>query len=436
MKPLGFRIGASRARLFGGIGEAFGDANFRRYSVGSLVSWLSYFVQAVATAWVTWSLTHSTTWLAMVALLDAVPMGVLAPLGGVVADRYDRFRVILVCYALATLQSVALTVLALSGHLTITWIAILALLHGLIHAFSVPSQFGLLPRFVERARLPSAIAVAAAYTQLGLFVGPALAGWVLLHFGPAVAFGSNVAGYGVFFLSAARLRTPAGYVEPPAPQKAFGRDFTEGLRAMAAHRGIVGLLSLMLLGDALKAAMGQMMPAFADTGLHAGIKGLSTMLASGGIGATLSALWLAHGGARRATSPVITWAFLGYLMATAGLMTVQSLAVGALAMVARGFFFEICRTGTVALLQTSVPDAMRGRLMSTQFFLQQGASACGVAIVGLVAERWGLRGPILCGTGVALLVWAVAFRSRSSIAAAFVAAAEAERMGEQTAQRI
>jgi len=206
--------------MLGGIAEAFGDANFRRYSVGSIVSWLSFFVQAVAVSWVAWSLTHSTGWLATVALLDAVPMSLLAPIGGMVADRYDRFRVLLVCYGFATLQSAALALLAFSGHLTIGWLASLTLIHGLIHAFSVPSQFGLLPRFVAKGRLPSAIAVASAYTQLGLFVGPALAGWVILHFGPAVAFTSNVFGYGVYFWSAALLRTPSDYVRPSATRKA------------------------------------------------------------------------------------------------------------------------------------------------------------------------------------------------------------------------
>lgn len=383
------------------------------------MSWLSYFVQAVAVAWVTWSLTHSTKWLAIVALLDSVPMSVLAPLGGVVADRFDRFRVLLICYGFATAQSAVLAGLAYSGHLTIGGIALLAFLHGFIHAFSVPSQFGLLPRFVERERLPSAIAVASAYTQLGLFVGPALAGWVLLHFGPAAAFASNVAGYGVYFLSAARLRTPPDYLPTPATQKAFARDFTDGLRAITAHHGILGLLSLMLFGDALAAAVRQMMPAFADRGLHAGVEGLSTMLASAGIGATFSALWLAQGGARRSKYPVITWGFLGYLIATMGLMTAQSLVVGAAAMVFRGFCFEICRTGTVALLQTSVADSMRGRVMSTQFFLQQGASSCGVAVIGSVADKWGLRVPVLCFTGLAFLVWVWTVLRTKQIAGAF-----------------
>jgi MFS family permease len=343
-------------------------------------------------------------------------MALLAPLGGVVADRYDRFRVLQICYAFATLQAAGLAALAVSGDLTIHWLAALAFLHGLIHAFSVPSQFGLLPRFVERSRLPSAIGVAAAYTQLGLFVGPALAGWVILHFGPAAAFASNVLGYGVYFASAARLRTPPGYRPPPPSKKSFARDFVDGVRTIAANRAIAGVLTLMLFGDALSAAVRQMMPAFADRGLHAGVAGLSAMFASAGIGATLSALWLAHGGVRRSTSRVIGWAFLGYLAATAMVMAASSLLVAAGAMVARGFCFEICRTGTIALLQTSVADTMRGRLMSTQFFLQQGASSLGVAIVGVVAQYWGLRAPILCGTALALLVWIMTLRERQPVA--------------------
>ena len=188
----------------GGIGEAFGDANFRRYTVGSVVSWLTFFVQAVAIAWVTWTLTHSTRWLAAVALLDAVPMSALAPLGGVIADRHDRFRVLMITYSFATAHAAILTGLAFTGRLTVEYLAMLALIHGVIHAFSVPAAFGLLPRFVAPAKLASAIAVASAYTQLGIFVGPAIAGWVILHFGPTAAFASNVAGYGVFFISAAR----------------------------------------------------------------------------------------------------------------------------------------------------------------------------------------------------------------------------------------
>jgi MFS family permease len=412
------------ATALGGIAEAFGDANFRRYSVGAIVSWLSFFVQTVAVAWVAWTLTHSTRWLAAIALLDAVPMSVLAPLGGVIADRYDRFRILQASYALATLQAASLAAIAFAGRLTIEWLAALTFLHGTIHAFSVPAQFGLLPRFVERRRLPSAIAVASAYAQLGYFVGPALAGWVILRFGPAAAFASNVLGYGVYFCSSALLRTPGDYQRPRASRGAFVSDLFDGLRVIASHRGIVGLLTLMLFGNALAAAIRQMMPAFADVELHAGVAGLSSLLAGAGVGATLAALWLAQGGARRSTTPVIIWGFLAFLIAAAGLMASRGLAPAVLAMVGFGCCLEICRTGTLALLQTTVADGIRGRLMSTQFLLQQGASSVGVLVVGAVAQDWGLRTPILCGIGLAMLGWLVTVRARARIAASFAVAAD------------
>jgi MFS family permease len=405
--------------FLGGIAEAFEDRNFRRYSVGSVVSWLSFFVQAVAVSWTTWDLTHSTWWLAIVALVDAAPNIAFMPLGGVIADRYDRFRILLVSYAFATLQAAVLAGLAFAGALTIVPLTALVFLNGLIHAFSIPAQFGFLPRFVEQRRLSSAIGVAAAYTQLGLFAGPALAGWVILHYGTAVAFATNVVGYGVFFGCVALLRTPAGYEQPVRSGKAFVADFLEGLRAIMNHRGITAILALMLFGDALASAVRQMAPAFADKGLGAGVEGLSVLLACGGIGATLSALWLAQGGASRASPGIIMSSFLGFLLGIVGLMLSHSLVLAGLGMIAVGCFYEICRTGTVALLQISIPDALRGRVMSTQFLLTRLSGALGVGVIGAVAENSGLRAPMLCCAGVAFFVWVLTFRARARIVSAF-----------------
>jgi MFS family permease len=405
----------------GGIAEAFEDKNFRRYSIGSIVSWLSFFVQAVAVSWTAWDLTHSTRWLAIVALMDAAPNIALMPLGGVIADRYDRFRVLLVSYALATLQAAVLAGLAFSGHLTIGPLATLAFAHGAIHAFSIPAQFGFLPRFVERRRLSSAIGVNAAYTQLGIFAGPALAGWVIAHFGTAIAFASNIVGYGVYFGFIALLRTPTGYQQPPASGKAFVADFLDGLRAIARHRGIIAMLTLMLFGDALASATRQMAPAFADRALGAGVEGLSALLACAGFGATASALWLAQGGARRASPRTILWAFLGFLVAVVALMGTRSLVPAGLAMIALGCFFEICRTGTVALLQISIADELRGRVMSTQFLLMRLAGALGIAAIGAAAEDWGLRAPMLICAALGLLVWIATFRARERIDLGFAA---------------
>jgi MFS family permease len=118
---------------------------------------------------------------------------------------------LLIGYACATIQAAILAALSISSALTIHTLAALAALHGAAHAFSIPASYGLSPRYVEPRRLSSAIAVGAAYSQLGLFVGPALAGWIILSFGTPAAFASNVVGYIVFFGSVAALRTPVGY---------------------------------------------------------------------------------------------------------------------------------------------------------------------------------------------------------------------------------
>jgi MFS family permease len=403
----------------GGIAEAFGDRNFRWYSLGSILSWLSFFIQAVAVSWTAWDLTHSTTWLAIVALADATANIVLMPFGGVLADRGDRLRLLLLAYACATIQAAILAGLAFFGVLTIHALTALAAVHGAAHAFSIPASYGLLPRFIAPRRLSSAIAVGAAYSQLGLFVGPALAGWIILSFGTPVAFASNVLGYGLFFVSVVAMRTPAEYRQERAVAKHFVRDILDGVGAIWAHDGIKLILMLLLFGDGLYGAVRQMAPAFADRALGSGVGGLSTLLAGAGVGATVAALWLAHGGVARASPSTILWGFLGFVASVSSLMLSLSLGEAALAMAALGACFEVCRTGALALLQLSVADAMRGRIMSTLFLLTRLAGATGVALVGSAAANWGLRAPLLCGAALAVMAWVVAYWMRGRTAAAF-----------------
>ena len=408
-------------RGLGGISVAFADRNFRIYSVGAIVSWQSFFIQLVAVSWTTWELTHSTTWLAIVAILDIAPNIVFLPLGGVLADRHDRYRIVAITHVLGLLQAAALAILAFSGHLTITALAILAFLHGLIHSFSMPGLFGMLPRFVARDRLSSAIAVSSAYTQLAIFAGPALAGWIILHHGVAIAFAINALGYAVYLGSVAFLRTPKDFVPQAPTGKSIRADLGDGLRYITGHHGISALLLLMLMGDALSAAMYQMLPAYADGILGMGVDGMSAMMAAAGFGATLSALWLAQGGTARATPLRVLWAFLAFAVAVAVLMMTESLIPALAAMVAYGIAGEIRRTGTVSLLQIAVDDAQRGRVMSTQFLLQRLAGGIGTVLIGLAAEGEGLRRPMFVAACLAMVAWIVAFKARHRIIAAFKA---------------
>ena len=183
----------------GGIAEAFGDRNFRWYSLGSILSWLSFFIQAVAVSWTAWDLTHSTAWLAIVALADASANIVLMPIGGVLADRGDRLRLLLISYACATIQAAILAGLASFGALTIHALTARAAVHGAAHAFSIPASYGLLPRFLL-TRLAGATGVAV--------IGGAAADWGLrgpLLWVAALALMAWIAAYSM------RARTAAAF---------------------------------------------------------------------------------------------------------------------------------------------------------------------------------------------------------------------------------
>ncbi|MFC2248102.1 MFS transporter [Labrys portucalensis] len=404
---------------FGGIGEAFSDRNFRLYSVGSIISWITYFVQQIAFSWAAWEITQSAVWLAIIALLSTVSNVLLLPLGGALADRVDRFRMVVSAYFFDFLKAVALTVLAYSGHLSLPVICASAILHGIIHAFSVPASSGMMPRFIARGCLSSAIAVSSSYTQFAVFAGPAIAGWILVHWGVTAAFATNVAGYLVYFAVVCFLRTPEGYQQQKSPRRSLLGDLPEGARYILQHKGILALLLMMLAGDALLAAVYQLMPAYSDALLGAGVGGVSILFGTGGLGATLAALWLAHGGAHLATPLRVFWAFLVFALAVCGLAVSFSLFWSIAAMLAFGFAGETARTATVSILQISVDDGQRGRVMSMRFLLQQAAGGLGTLAIGGMAQQAGLRLSLFAAAMIALAVWAIACLKRARILASF-----------------
>lgn len=407
------------SKLLGGIGDAFADRNFRLYSIGSVISWITYFVQAIAFSWTAWELTHSTTWLAIVALLDVLANILFLPIGGVLADRYDRFRMVLIAYAFDFLKAIALAILAYTGHLSLLLICLCAALHGFIHAFSVPASYGMMPRFVDRARLSSAIAVNASYTQFAIFAGPAIAGWILVHWGTAAAFATNVVGYLIYFVTVLFLRTPPGFHQSKSERRSLVEDIPDGVRYIFGHKGIAALLVMMLAGDAMLSAIYQMMPAYSDVLLGAGVGGVSVLLGTAGLGATFAALWLAHGGAARARPGRVLWAFLAFTVAVYALAAAPTLIVAVAAMLLFGFAGEAARTATVSILQTSVDDAHRGRVMSTRFLFQRAAGGLGTVAVGAAAQEVGLRVPIVVAASIALIAWIGAFCNRDRITASF-----------------
>ncbi len=403
----------------GGIGDAFADRNFRIYSVGSIASWITYYIQDIAFSWVTWEVTHSTVWLAVVAGITIVATIVFIPIGGVFADRYDRFNMERIAYACDLLKTIILTILAFLQMIDITVICIAALLHGVIHSFSIPAAYGKMPRFVSPARLASAIAVSSAYSQFAIFAGPAIAGWILLHGGVFYAFLANVIGYVIYFISTFFLRTPDGYKQSKVERKSLREDVLVGVTYIASHKGLVALLMLVLVGDAISMAVYRLMPAYSADVLLSGAGTLSALYGAAGIGATCAALWLAHGGAGKISTTRVLWAVLSVAASVALLAAGFSVFASLAAMLLFGFAQETRRTGTVSMIQMSVDDAQRGRVLSSMFLFSQIAGGLGTLVVGLSAQDLGLKLPLFAAAGSLAIVWLWTFRRRQTIAQSF-----------------
>ncbi len=403
-----------RAR-FGGIGDAFADRNFRIYSVGSIGSWISYFVQIVTVGWLTWELTGSTRWLAVMALLDIMPNVLLMPLAGAIADRYDRHKILLITCALCMVQASVLAVFAWLGALTIWWLAGLVLLHGIVISFMVPAMFGTIPRFVAKERVASAIAVSSAYTQLAVFIGPAFAGWIILEFGTTLAFVVNAVGYICLIIAFLCLKTPPDFHQPSRSSRSILGDISDGIAYIRATPILMPLLVISLVGNAVSSGFIQMMPAYADTVLSLGIAGMSTILAMRGLGAVGAALWLAHGGSGAARTDRILWAFLIASVALAALAMTRNIYIAAVLAAIMGFANETRKTSTFTIIQLSVEEAQRGRVIGTLYMSVQLAAAIGTYLIGTYAVSAGVGVPTLIGVGLSLCVWLVFYLQRERL---------------------
>lgn len=395
----------SKSKWLGGIGEAFADRNFRVYSVGSIGSWISFFVQLVAVAWLTWELTASTTWLAIMALLDILPNVFLMPLAGALADRHDRHRILIITSGLLLLQAVAMAVLAWLDLLTIWPLAGLVFLHGILISFMVPAMYGTLPRFVHRSVLSSGIAVASAYTHFAMFAGPALGGWIIAKHGLTMAFVVNALGYCALVAAFLCLKTPADYQKPEPSSQSIMGDIMDGFAYIQRSTTTASLLWLLLVSDALAIGFYHMVPAYSELILGLGIIGLSTILACRGLGATAAALWLAHGGAEAVKIERVLWASLIAMLALAALVQTSNIYVAAVIACVMGFAGGTRKTGTMSIIQLSVEENQRGRVMGTMFMFSQIAAGIGAYLIGTLAVSYGLKTPTVVGVVVGVTIW-------------------------------
>ena len=400
--------------------RALGNPNYGIYTAGSAVSLIGTWMQRVAVGWLTWQLTESGAWLGAMAFADLFPTVIIGPLAGALADRWDRLRVSKISQALAMVQSLLLFGFTVSGLMTVELLLVLTVALGIIAAVNQPARLALIPELVPPQDLPAAVAINSIIFNSARFIGPLIAGLVIVGFGVAAAFAANAVTFVFFLLALTRVRLTRS-AAGAARKGGLMIDIGEGMGYAARHAGIAPLLLLLIVLCICTRPFVELLPGFADAVFAAGAGGLALLTATVGIGATIGGLWLAQRDGQRGLTQVALSSTLVLCLALLLFAATDSLWVAVPALAVAGFCMVVNGVGTQILLQLSVESSMRGRVMSLYGLIFRGGPAIGALIMGAASEAVGLRWPLAAGVGLALLATAWIWRRRQRMTAALEA---------------
>lgn len=392
--------GAERGFALSRTFAALQHRNYRLFFCGQLVSLVGTWMQNVAQAWLVYELTNSPFKLGVVSFCAGVPVLAFSLWAGVVADRMPKRRLLLLTQT--SMMSLALILAADMFLGTIQWwhIAVLAFLLGTTNAFDAPARQAFVVEMVGRKELMNAIALNSAMFNSARIIGPALAGVTLAAVGAAWCFVLN----GVSFLAVIAglaLMDVRPYVGAPSTESPF-RQMREGLSYVWHHPTVRPLITLVAVSNMFALGYMALLPAFAQDILHAGTVGYGFMSTAIGVGALSGALIIASLGNYQRKGLVLTAGNLLFPVMVIALSLSRSfhLTLGFLVVAGLGFMTQNATANT--LVQTTVPDGLRGRVMSVYMMVFLGFFPIGSLIAGAVAERFGIQVGAAFGGVIAL----------------------------------
>ena len=394
------------------ITRALRSRNFRLFVSGQSISLVGTWITRIATSWLVYRLTGSALLLGIVGFCGQIPTLVLAPFAGVLIDRWNRHRVLVLTQVLSLVQSAALAVLTLSGRITVLDVLLLQVAQGIINAFDTPARQAFVVEMVDdRADLPNAIALNSSMVNASRILGPSIGGIIIAAVGEGWCFAIDAVSYLAVLASLLLMRVTARALPP--------RDtrMREELRTGLAY--VWGFLpvrwSLMLLS--LISIMGMpytvLMPVISATVLHGGPHTLGFLMTASGAGALVGALYLAQRPSVRglARAMVISVTTFGVGLILFSLSHTVWLSLLVLPFIGAGMMITMASCNTI--IQTVVREELRGRVMAFYAMAFLGTAPIGSLLAGIAADRIGTQPTILLG-GVSCVAAAIWFGGKLS----------------------
>jgi MFS family permease len=378
----------------GGFG-ALAHRNFRLFLLGQTVSLTGTWMQSVAQGWLVLLLTNSPFYVGLVSAIGSLGVLLFTLYAGVIADRTDKRRVVVITQTLQMLQAFALAALVWSGEVSVGNILVLAAFLGVVSAFDIPTRQAFLVEMVGKEDLMSAIALNTSVFNLTRVIGPVIAGVLIGAVGVAICFLLNGISYLAVIIGLLAMRLPP-YVAQPTQISAW-QGFREVLAFLRSDRRVSTLVVLTAIISIFGFPYLVLLPVFARDVLGVGATGyglLSTAVGFGAVAGALTVATLAHR-IPKGRTVVFAGTLFGMLLAVFASARVFPLAMAFLVLVGAAMIVNNALTNT--LLQTLVPDHLRGRVMGFYSFVFVGMAPFGAFLFGVVAEQLGAPAAIAAG---------------------------------------
>jgi MFS family permease len=381
--------------------RALRHRNYRLYFAGQLVSLTGTWMQSVAQAWLAYQLTHSAALLGIVGFAGQVPALLFSPFGGLIADRFPRRKVLLATQATSMVLAFVLAGLTLSGAVTVAWILALAALGGMVNAFDIPTRQAFAVDMVGREDLINAIALNSSVFNGARVLGPAIAGILVARIGEGWCFLVNGLSYIAVLGSLLAMRLPA-HSRVATTASAWSR-VREGFVYVARARPVRALLLLLGLVSLTGMPYAVLMPVFAKEILGGGAHEMGILMGCSGAGALLGAIVLASRKSVKGLGAFVAWCAGGLGLALVAFAFSHSFWLSALLLVPVGFCMMSEMASSNTLIQSLIPDAVRGRVMSVYAMMFMGMAPIGALLAGALAARIGAPATVAGGGAVCLL---------------------------------
>jgi MFS family permease len=371
--------------------------------MGQSVSLIGTWMQKTAVSWVVYTLTHSTFMLGLTLFASQFPSFLFSLIGGVVSDRYDRYKVLLATQVASMVQAVLLAALILFNHYQVWEILALSVMLGIINAFDVPARQSLVYEMVKtKSDLPNALALNSSMVNLSRLIGPAIAGLVLEGLGDGACFVGNAVSFIAVIGSLLMMRLPK-YEKKPHPKNGFG-ELREGFAYIKRTPSIMFVLVMLALISLLVLPFSTLIPYYARDVFKGTATTFGIIDSFIGLGAFSGAIFLAS---RRPGADLKKILFINTLVFGTGLVLFShehNYPLALLFVTIAGFGMMSQITVSNTLIQTTVDPNMRGRVISFYAMAFFGMQPLGGLLVGALSKWIGTTNTLLVEGIAALLI--------------------------------